>query len=305
MQTQNHKTILVTGGTGLVGRSLCALLTQHGHSVRILTRQPTDVSIGRFTYDLTSNTIDEKALVDVDVVVHLAGENVAGGRWTSHRKQQIRSSRVDTAKLILLALQKNNQVLTTFITASGIGYYGSNPTGELREDSKSGSDFLAKICIDWEAAAEEFKSVQSNVFVNRIGIVLAKGGGFVQKLMPLINLHLGSVLGSGNQDVAWIHIHDLCEIIAKQIEGELLAGIYNVCAPETPTHHQMIESMAKQSNKRLWLPNVPEFALKLALGEMSEAVLSSQKAIPQKLVNQNFSWKYPNHREAYKNCLTE
>jgi uncharacterized protein len=285
--------ILITGGTGLVGSRLAEVLRTEGHIVRILSRRKSDPDQNIFHWNYHTNELDERALEKLNAVVHLAGKSVASGRWTMERKQDILDSRVRTADLILRKLQERNQIIQTYIGASATGFYGNRPNETMTELSPKGNGFLSDVCLKWEKSASYYGSIRAEVFVNRIGVVLSENGGFVKQMFQLFRLKLASELGSGKQKMSWIHLEDLVEIIRQQISGELPSNTYNAVAPNPVTHHEMMSSLAKKCNTKIWLPNMPKWFLKLIFGELALELTANQEALPVALKNQGFNYKYP------------
>ena len=252
--------ILVTGGTGLVGRRLTALLTEKNHEVRILSRNPKNIN--EFKWDFSKGFVDDKAIENIDYIIHLAGAGIADKRWTKERKEVIVNSRVATANLIFDKIKVQNIPLKGFISASGSNYYGAQTTAKVFKESDAvGTDFLGQVCQKWEAAANQFKELNIPVTILRTGVVLSKTGGALEKMRtPII-----SPLGSGNQYMAWIHIDDLCNLYIKAVEEDF-EGVYNTVSPEFHTSRTFSKTLAK-AIKKPYLPiAVPGFLLKLVFG---------------------------------------
>ena len=234
--------ILVTGGTGLIGKHLCSLLLKKGHEVSILSRN-TSSKPNVFKWDINNNFIDENAIKNIDYIIHLAGAGIADKRWTSNRKQFLIDSRVATSNLLFAKIKELNPNLKGFIAASGIGYYGAITSEEIfDENSASGNDFLSSICVKWENASLQFNSLNIRTVIFRTGVVLTKKGGALEKIALPIKFGLGAALGTGKQYMPWIHINDLCNMYLESIENIELKGIYNAVAPEHCTN----KSVSKQ-----------------------------------------------------------
>lgn len=298
-------TVLITGGSGLIGGRLSDLLTQKGYSVRHLTRTVNPASkYESFKWHLNANYIDSKALINVDHIIHLAGTNVTDARWTNSRKQSILSSRIDAAKLLYNSLK--NQTLKTYISASGISCYGAKTTDHIfKEDDQFGTDFLADVTRQWEKSAELFTNMADRVICLRTPVVLSSNGGAINKMAKPIKMGIGSALGSGKQFMPWIHIDDLCKLYIKSIEDSNMTGAYNAVASEHCTNAQLTTAIAKQLNKKLWAPKVPPFVLKLILGEMSEIILNGSRISNNKLINTGFRFQFPDLEKAIKNCISK
>ena len=287
--------ILVTGGTGLVGRRLTALLTEKNHEVRILSRNPKNKN--EFKWDFSKGFLDDKAIENIDYIIHLAGAGIADKRWTKERKKVILNSRVATANLIFDKIKAQNIPLKGFISASGSNYYGAQTTAKLFKESDAvGTDFLGQVCLKWEAAANQFKDLNIPVTILRTGVVLSKTGGALEKMRtPIV-----SPLGSGNQYMAWIHIDDLCYLYTKAIE-ETFVGVYNAVSPEFHTSKTFSKALAK-AIKRPFLPiAVPGFLLKLVFGELAIILLHGSRLSSDKIKEKGFIFKYKELALALKN----
>jgi uncharacterized protein (TIGR01777 family) len=287
--------ILITGGTGLVGTRLTELLTEKKHEVRVLSRNPKAVQ--EFKWDISKNCVDEKALVNIDFVIHLAGAGIADKRWSEQRKKVIIDSRVETANLLYRKIKEHNVFLKGFIAASGSNYYGAKTSDKVFEEKdRVGTDFLGAVCDKWEAAANQFKELGIPVTILRTGIVLSKEGGALEKMKtPVI-----SPLGSGEQYMSWIHIDDLCMAYIKAVEEDF-SGVYNTISPEYHTSASFSKTLA-QVIRRPYLPfAVPGFLLKLAFGELAIILLEGSRLSSKKIRDKGFVFKYANLKEALKN----
>jgi uncharacterized protein (TIGR01777 family) len=292
--------VLITGGTGLIGKQLRKHLENRGMEVAILSRRPTDKNKSIFNWDIQNQKIDPQAFDGIDGIVHLAGASVAGGRWTASRKKLIMDSRVDSADLILKSLKARKQKISFFVSASGIGIYGIRPGEKLTDSSSPGTGFLTDVCLAWEASAHQFSDLAERIYILRTPIVLANGGGFLGKLKPLVKNYLGSKLGKGNQMTSWIHLQDIVQIYAYAIEHKLKPGTYNACSPNPVSHSKMMDAMAKSLHARIWLPNLPAFFIKLVFGEFSSELLAWQEAYPKSLLNEGFQFKHPTVESAFE-----
>jgi uncharacterized protein (TIGR01777 family) len=301
-------TVLITGGTGLIGSALTKTLTAKGHSVIILTRSP-DKKAGRpaVTYaawDVEKGIIDKAALQAADYIVHLAGANVAQGRWTPKRKQEIRDSRVKSGELIVKALSEIPNSVKAVISASAIGWYGAdpqipNPT-PFTEDRPADNSFLGHACRQWEAAIEPVQQLNKRFVIFRIGIVLSREGGAYAEFRKPLQFGIASVLGSGRQMVSWIHIDDIVGLFLNAIESEHWRGTYNAVAPQPVTNKELILAMAKARHKPYIPAPVPAFALKLMLGEMSVEILKSATVSSAKAQAAGYRFQYNDIDSAVK-----
>jgi len=289
--------VLISGGSGMLGGALKSLLEVQGHEVRILSRNPKNRK-NYFFWNIDSGEIDNQAVHGIDAIVHLAGSSVAQGRWTKKRKNEILDSRIESAKLLYKALEESNQTIQTFLTASGVGYYGSFPSGIVDESHPVGPGFLANVCEQWEEVADQFEHRGAKIYKCRIGIVLSRKGGFLIRLEPLLRNNIGSKLGSGKQITSWIHIEDLTRAMSQMLNSDLEPGIYNMVSPNASNHSALMDALAKAMDKRIWLPNIPQFALKLVFGELTTEILANQHIIPKHLQDQKFQFTYPNIESA-------
>lgn len=299
--------ILITGGTGLIGKRLTKFLLQKGMSVRLLSRQA-DLSakIPRYKWDINNGKVDSMALDGVDVVIHLAGANVAEGRWTAKQKQKILDSRVESTRLLYDAIEKSEQRPKTFICASGTGYYGFHDFNHVSlEDDQAGTDFLAEVCVKWEAEADRFSELEMRVVKVRTSAVLDKSGGALEKMVLPVKYFVGAALGSGKQHVPWIHWKDWCGAVGHLIENHNLSGAFNLVAPESVTNATLTRLIARAIHRPLILPNVPEFTLSLILGEMSSIVLKGHKISSKKLQDSGYEFEYGSAEEALSELLDQ
>lgn len=293
--------ILVTGGTGLIGTSLCNLLRDKGYTVLILSRTKKDKP-NTYYWNLEGHYIDTEAIVRADYIIHLAGAGIADKSWSKERKQILIDSRVKSANLLFEKVKELNSNLKGFISASAVGYYGASTSTKIyTENDAAGNDFASKICKVWEKAANQFNALNIRTVIIRTGVVLSKDGGALEKLSKPIKFGVGAPLGSGKQYMPWIHIDDLCNMYAEAIENSEIKGIYNAVAPEHITNKSVTKSIAKKLKKPLWLPNIPAFVMKLILGEMAVILLEGSRVSSEKIVATGFKFKYPNINEALEN----
>ena len=285
--------VLITGGTGLIGTKLTKLLKGKGYDVKHLSRSPSpENQIPTFLWKIENGEIDEEAFNGVDAIIHLAGAGIAEKRWTEERKKVIISSRVDSANLLYKAVRKTNTDLKVFLSASGINYYGMTTTDKIfREDDPPSKDFIGKCCVLWEEAADQFSEI-CRVVKLRTGVVFSKQGGALEKISKPVKFGIGAPLGSGKQWVPYIHIDDLCRMYLKALEDESTEGVYNAVNGDHITNKKLTKETASALDKPLWLPNVPAFVLKAALGEMAGLVLEGSRASADKIQKEGFEFKY-------------
>lgn len=287
--------VLITGGTGLIGRALSKKLLTKGYAVSVLSRnRKASDSIQFYCWDVENQTIDKKSLLDVDYIIHLAGAGVADKRWTNKRKKEIIDSRVNSTKLLLKSIDLKNTKIKAFISASGVNCYGTiTSEKKFTENDSFAHDFLGRVCELWEEAANEFKNFGIRVVKLRTGVVLSKNGGALEKLVKPIRLGFGSAIGSGKQYMPWIHIDDLCEMYIHSIESAKISSAYNAVAPEHLNNQSFTQKIALSLNKRIWLPKVPSIILKLILGDMSKIITEGSRVSSEKISQTGFLFKYP------------
>ena len=300
-------TVLITGGTGMIGSALTKALTEKAYKVIILTRKakPSAGIVSYKEWDVAKGVIDRDSIAEADYVIHLAGANVADGRWTEKRKKEIVDSRVKSGELLVRSLKETPNKVKAVISASAIGWYGPdpqvpNPTPFVETDRMDDS-FLGATSKLWEASIQPVLEFDKRLVIFRIGIVLSNEGGAYAEFKKPLNFSAATILGNGKQVVSWIHIDDLVRLFIAAIENEKLTGIYNAVAPNPVTNKELIVEISKQRNK-LYIPlHVPTFALKIALGEMSVEVLKSATVSSKKLEGTGFQFLYPTITDAVKN----
>lgn len=288
------KHILLTGGTGLLGKQLTNALINKGYTVSHLSRkQGDDARVKTYIWDIHKGTIDEKCIDGVDTIIHLAGAGITDGRWTDERKKEIIESRTKSIGLIYDLLKRKSHQVNTVISASSVGYYSNRGDDLMHEDDEPAHDFLGTCCIEWENAVDEGEQLGLRVIKFRTGVVLDKDGGALPQLALPIKFAAGSPLGNGKQWMSWIHPQDVIGMYLFGIEQAESKGAYNMVAPNPLTNAQLTKAVAKQLNRPVWLPNVPAFLIKIFFGEMSILVLGSTKVSAQKIEEAGFKFKYP------------
>jgi uncharacterized protein len=295
------KHILLTGGTGLLGKNLTNVLINKGYTVSHLSRkQGNDARVKIYLWDIHKGSIDENCIDGVDTIIHLAGAGIADGRWTDERKKELIESRTRSIGLIYGLLKSKPHQVKNLISASATGYYSDRGEELMHEEDAPAHDFLGTCCIEWETAVDEGDQLGLRIVKFRTGVVLDKDGGALAKLAQPIKFGAGSPLGSGEQWMPWIHHEDVVDMYLYGIEQTDLKGAYNMVAPNPVTNAQLTKAVAKQLNRPIWLPNVPAFALKLLFGEMSIVVLGSTKVSSKKIEDAGFKFKYPDVTAALK-----
>jgi len=296
-----QKHILLTGGTGLIGTQLTKALLAKGYQVSHLDRKPgKNPKVKTYLLDIDKGEIDATCINGVDTIIHLAGAGIVGKRWTDERKKEIINSRTQSIGLIYDLLKKKNHLVKSVISASATGYYGDRADELLTEESAPGNDFLAEVCIKWEQAADAGLDTGLRVVKLRTGVVLDKNGGALPQLANPIKWGIGSPMGSGKQWMPWIHWKDVVKLYLYAIENSALKGVYNMTGPNPVTNQELTKAVAKQLRKSLWAPNVPEFVLKLILGEMRAVVMESDRTSAQKIEDAGFKFDFPELQDALK-----
>lgn len=290
--------VLLTGGTGLIGQALGQELVRRGHEVVLVTRDIQKAKL-HMTYPcefVLSQEMLPKHLKSVEAIIHLAGESIGHGPWTDKTKNKIIKSRVGLLKDLMDLLHSSEaKQVHTFITASGVGYYGSRGDQWLAEESRPGKDFLSEVCIEWEQAL--FAGLQKlphqiRGLAMRTGVVLSHQGGLLPQLLPIFQRGLGGPLGNGKQWMSWVHLQDVVNMYIWSLENKNISGAINAVAPEPVTNAEWTKLLAKKIGRPAFFP-VPRQILKIILGEMSQLALDSQRVSSQKIQNLGFHFQYP------------
>lgn len=296
--------ILVTGGTGFIGTRLLPMLVDAGHEVRVLTRRPGPArgSIEQVAMPACDDGARWRdAIAGCEAVVNLAGESVAGGRWTEARKRAIRDSRIGTTRALVEACRGAATRPRVLVSGSAVGFYGPRGDEELDETAPAGDDFLARVCIDWEAEAHRADDLL-RVVCARIGVVLGPGGGALERMVTPFRMFAGGPLGSGRQWMSWIHLDDVCGLLVHALGAESIRGAMNATAPGPRTMKELAATLGAAMGRPSWAP-VPAFALKLALGEMSEMLLTGQRVLPRVALAAGYRFRYPELDAALRAAL--
>ena len=298
--------VLITGATGLIGSKISQLCRDKGMQVHYLSTSKDKLENKEdykgFYWNPNNNEIDSEAIKGVDAIINLVGASIAE-RWTPEQKKAILKSRTETAHLLYKCLQENEHQVKNLVSASAIGIYPSSLEKLYSEEDKGVDDsFVGEVVVKWEEAVDNFKDLGIEVAKIRIGLVLAENGGVLQKLKEPVNFNVGSPLGSGKQWQSWIHIDDISRIFLFALENHL-TGIYNAVAPNPVTNKELVNEVASQMGKPVWLPNVPKVALKLVLGEMSHIVLSSHLVSSDKIEQEGYNFKYVNLAKALEDLI--
>jgi hypothetical protein len=294
--------ILVSGSRGLVGSSLVPFLQSKGHEVvRLVRGEP---RAGEIVWHPAKREIESSQLDGFDAVVHLAGDNIASGRWTAAKKAAIRESRVNGTKFLCETLASLKKPPEVIVSGSAIGYYGDRGNEALTESSTSGTGFLAEVCREWEAAATPARDAGIRVAYLRTGVVLSRKGGALAKMLPPFQLGLGGRLGSGTQYMSWVTLDDLCGIILHIISHREIQGPVNAVAPHAVTNQEFTVAFGHAIGRPTIFP-APAFAVHLLLGEMAdELLLSGQLVKPEKLLETGYNFQHPAVEQALKHAVS-
>lgn len=298
------KKILITGGTGFIGQELRTILLQEGHYLTVVTRSPKkyeDESAKNQRFISWEDDLAE-AMENTDAVINLVGENLFSSRWTEELKKRILDSRINTTRALVQAMEKVDNKPEVFISASASGYYGSRGDDLLDENEPVSDDFLASVCEAWEAESQKATQFGIRVVNPRIGIVLEKGGGALEKMLPAFKFFVGGPVGNGKQYMSWIHLDDVCKALIYPIKNEGLKGAYNVCAPNPVTMNEFAETLGRVMNRPV-IFRVPGFALELVFGEGAKPIMDSIRMQPKALQVEGFEFQYEELEEALSDIV--
>ncbi|MBP6823354.1 MAG: TIGR01777 family oxidoreductase [Acidobacteria bacterium] len=296
--------ILVTGATGFIGQALCKVLAKEGHEFNVLSRRPESVALPNskaFRWDTEAETPPAESWDGVEAIIHLAGEPVAGKRWTEEQKRRIRDSRVIGTRNLVAGMKKAAKAPKVFVSGSAVGFYGNRGDEKVDEHSAPGTGFFPDICTAWEHEAQAASSLGTRVVFTRIGVVLGDGGMLEKILLPF-KLGVGGRLGSGNQWFPWIHLDDMVGLIRHALFNDQVSGPINGVAPNSATNAEFTEALGNALNRPTIFP-VPEFALRIAMGEMANAALDSQRVIPTVALESGYQFRYPTLQPALDSIL--
>ena len=301
-------TILITGGTGLVGTALSKSLIEKGHNVIVLTRNPSslisaDKHLFYAHWDINKKQIDLPAIQEADYIIHLAGAGVMDKKWDITYKKEIVDSRVESANLLVDHLTKHTNKVKAVISASAIGWY--RPGNNLHtEEEPSDQGFLGETCRLWEESIQPVQQLGKRLVTFRIGIVLSKNGGALAEFIKPLKYRIAAILGNGQQIISWIHIEDLCNMFIYAIENNNLKGSYNAVAPEPVTNKEMTLALAKKISGKFYLPlHVPAFILKLMLGGRSIEILKSAAISCKKILDTGFTFHFKKIEKAVDDLI--
>lgn len=303
MGKESTRSVLISGGNGLLGKRLTEILLSRGHNVAVLSRSGSAAGgpVKYYKWSPQNGEIDPEAFAGIDTVIHLAGENIGESRWTAARKKEIISSRVDTAWLLTDHIKKNKLPVKTFITSSAVGYYGSIISEKIfSEDDSAGEDFLGKTCGLWESASRGVEKEGIRWAAVRSGVILSPANPAIKKLTATAFLGLFPVPGGGRQYFPWIHIDDLAGIYCHIAEDESLSGSFNGTSPEHATLLCLVNAIREKKQRFSIAVTVPSFAIRMVMGEMSDIVLKGSRISSQKIIDTGFLFRLASLSDAVK-----
>jgi len=298
--------ILVCGATGLIGSSVCKLLSQDGHDVSATSRSATKsqglAAKEVHQWDPQAGPPSEQALEGVDAVVNLVGEPIDARRWSDEQKKLIRDSRVVTTRNLVDGLRSSRTKPAVLVNGSAVGYYGNRGDEILEETASPGHGFMSEVCLEWEREAQRATEMGIRSVQVRTGVVLSREGGALKKMLMPFKLGIGGRLGSGKQWFPWIHIDDIAGIFRHSTIDSSVAGPVNGVSPNLATNAEFTRALAESLHRPAFLP-VPEMSLKVLLGEMSEVLFDSQRAVPSKAISTGYKFAHPDLSAALKDLL--
>lgn len=298
------KSILITGGTGLLGKLLTKELQNQGHTVSVLSRHPDSVKdVKAFYWNVDHQEIDKRCLDGVDTIIHLAGAGIADKKWTEKRKQELISSRVDSIGLLYKLIEETKSSVNSIISASAVGYYGDRKEEILFEDSAKGEGFLPDCCEQWETAVDKGTEMGLRVVKIRIGLLLTSKGGVLEPFKKMVNSFTAMKFGNGKQWMPWIHADDLVGMFSYAVNEEDISGVFNASAPSPVRNKEFVKVLSKVLEKPFWPFAVPGFFFKILLGERDELILMSNRTSSKKIQDNGFNFKYLDLREAFKDLM--
>lgn len=298
-------TVLVTGGTGLIGKRLCEKLKLAGFDVAILSQvryNKSDFPIFHWNWEIEE--VDERALKNSDYIIHLAGANIAGQKWTPERKKLILDSRVKSTEFLQRKLKELKLGPKAFVSASAVGYYGAITSHKVfKESDPPENDFLGTVCQLWEKAAADVFDARIRTVQIRTGVVLTPKSGAMDKMLTPIKWGVGSAIGSGKQFMPWIHVDDLCDIYIKALNDVTMNGAYNAVTNDHQTNKSFTKHLAQKLGRAMWAPNVPALAMKLLFGEMADMLLYGSRVSSAKIADAGFEFTYPKLEDALDDLM--
>jgi uncharacterized protein (TIGR01777 family) len=301
----NRESVLITGGSGLIGRYLTSLLLGEGYKVSHLSRSTSQFGKVRvYRWDPDRKYIDPEVIRGTDYIIHLSGANLGEGRWTGSRKEEIVNSRIGTANLLHSVVKSNGIPLKGFISASAVGYYGASTTENIySETDPPGSDFLGQTCSNWEDAADLFSELNIRTVKIRTAVVLEKSDAALARFLSAARFGIFPTLGNGRQYMPWIHISDLCRVYLMAIKDEKMSGAYNAAAPDHSDNRKFVRTLSEVMNRPFISPPVPGLFLRMLMGESAVIALEGSRVSSQKLISQGFIFEFPDLDTALADIL--
>ncbi len=297
--------VAITGASGMVGTALTAKLQSEGHEVVSYVRSVSSGQTGKFLWNPDAGTIDAAGLAGAEAVVNLAGENIAAKRWTPEQKEKIRTSRVKGTTLLAKTIATMANKPEVLVSASAIGIYGDRGDEMLTENSAPGSGFLADVCKEWEQSTKAAETSGVRIVRARLGVILSKNGGALQKMLPIFQLGGGGIIGSGKQYMSWVTLDDVVNALIFAIKNKSVTGAMNIVAPNSVRNSEFTDALGHALHRPVMLP-LPAFAAKIIMGEMAdELLLSSARVEPLALEGNKFGFEYPNLAGALLHTLGE
>jgi uncharacterized protein (TIGR01777 family) len=298
--------LVITGASGFIGTALCQQLLQQGHTLTLFTRgAPREPNTGvKRWHHWTPGTLRDwdSELDGVDGVINLAGEPIAEIKWSATQRRRLEKSRVDSTHVLVQGCAKAKHTPKFLINASAVGYYGPHGDEIITEEAPAGADFLSQLCLNWEAEAMRAERLGMRVVRLRTGIVLGRGGGALEKMVPPFKWFTGGPLSSGKQWMSWIHLEDQVRLILYLVENQQAAGPINATAPNPARNKDFSRALGKVLHRPSWMP-VPGFILRIGLGDMADMLLTGQRVLPAAAQKLGFEFRYPNLPEALQACI--
>ena len=295
--------ILMTGGTGFIGKKLCHFLLGKNHQLTVLSRHPEKVSSLCGESVTAIRSLEQLTASDsFDAIINLAGEGIADARWSKTRKQKLLDSRINTTKQLISYIESADNKPGVLISGSAVGYYGNSGSKRLNEESHPHEDFSHQLCSYWESVALEAEKAGVRVCIVRTGLVIGNDGGFLKRMLLPFKLGLGGPIGDGNQWMSWIHRTDFIAIIDKLLKSTTLRGVFNATAPEPVTNSEFSKTLGQVLNRPAFIP-IPALVLKILLGEMAELLLGGQRALPTRIEQTGFEFKFKTLSKALDDVL--
>lgn len=295
--------ILITGGTGFIGARLCRVLTQAGHQLAVYSRQPSKVHACCGAEVEALADLSELSDVDAfDAVINLAGESIAAKRWSPTRKQALLESRLLTTQKLLDEMGSMSKPPSCLINASAVGFYGDQGDTDVDETTVPVDDFGHQLCQQWEQLATRAEALGVRVCIVRIGLVIGRDGGFLEKMLPPFKLGLGGHFGSGQQWMSWVHRDDLVRMMVWLLEYQECSGVYNATAPYPVRNKDFTNILARKLKRPALLP-MPSFVANALFGEMAGLLLTGQRVLPRRITETGFKYKYPDLKTALADVL--